>query len=72
MSIITASHHDFAGGRKQSGLFRRVYDRFVCARQAEAARYVNFYLLRFDDETLETLGYDREALKNNASPSAIF
>lgn len=45
------------------GVLRRAVARLVAAREAEAQRRVNSYLLGLDDGTLATLGYDRAVLE---------
>ncbi|MEM8812975.1 MAG: hypothetical protein AAGF59_10190 [Pseudomonadota bacterium] len=44
-------------------IFRRVMGAMIEARQREAQRQVNGYLLQLDDKTLATYGYDRKELK---------
>ena len=44
---------------------RRTFDRFVAARELQAQRYVNGYLLTLDDKTLDELGYKRAELEAN-------
>ncbi len=42
-------------------------NRIVEARQRQAQRYVNGYLLAMDDESLRRAGYDRKTLENKES-----
>lgn len=48
------------------GLFRRAVARMIAAREIQARRTVNAYLLSLDDSTLATFGYDRRALEETA------
>ena len=56
---------------KRQGLFRRAVRAMIESREREAARYVNSALLKFDDETLASHGYDRAELKRTARMSAL-
>ncbi len=44
------------------GVLRRAFDRMVEAREIQARRYVNGYLMSMDDATLAAHGVDREEL----------
>tara|TARA_R110000751_G_scaffold249930_1_gene349555 strand:+ start:15796 stop:15978 length:183 start_codon:yes stop_codon:yes gene_type:complete len=43
--------------------FRNAFERITAARELQARRYVGNVLLSFDDETLKSLGHNREDLK---------
>lgn len=63
MATITATNDTFGAEAKGRGLFRRLFDRLIEARQAQAERAVAAHLLSLDDVTLDKLGYDRAALR---------
>ncbi|MCR9135581.1 MAG: hypothetical protein NXI27_06285 [Alphaproteobacteria bacterium] len=46
-----------------SSLFRSAFDRVTAAREKQARRYVNTYLLSLDDDTLKSLGHSRSELR---------
>jgi hypothetical protein len=54
------------------GLFRKALDSMVAARERQARRYVNGYLLSLDDATLAAYGYDRADLERQGSMTASF
>jgi len=68
MAIAVASGSTLNSKEKSAakGLFERMFARFIEARQLQAQRYVNGYLLTFNDQTLAELGYERSELKKNA------
>lgn len=45
---------------------RRFFNAMIEARQRQAQRQVNGYLLEFDDATLESYGFKREELEKDA------
>ncbi|MAA97383.1 MAG: hypothetical protein CMN87_18085 [Stappia sp.] len=53
-------------------LFRKALDSMVAARERQARRYVNGYLLSLDDATLTAYGYDRADLERQGSMTASF
>lgn len=53
----------------QPSLFRRILDSMMKAREIQAKRYVNGFLVTLDDKTLADLGYKREDLKAEGSAS---
>jgi len=53
----------YARSAPPRGVLRRAAARLVAAREAEARRRVNSYLLGLDDATLASLGYDRAVLE---------
>lgn len=68
----------YIDGRSE-GLFARVVGvfanfgrRVVEAREREAARYVNSYLLLMDDQTLERLGLTREEIECSPKTPCYF
>ncbi len=60
----TASDFRITGSEREEGILQRIGRRIVAARQDQARRAVNVYLLSLDDETLARLGYDRRELEN--------
>lgn len=44
-------------------IFRTAFDRMVAAREKQARRYVNSYLLTLNDEDLKALGRSRDELR---------
>ena len=44
---------------------RNAFDRVAAAREKQARRYVDNYLLTLDDETLKALGHSRAELKKS-------
>ncbi len=69
MAMFTTSGTSFASGSKNSsrGIFRRAFDNMIAARERQARKYVNGYLLTLDDSTLAAHGYSREALQSQGS-----
>jgi len=61
-----------AGTRSSGGFVRKTLNRMVAAREAQARRYVNGYLLSLDDATLAAHGYDRNTLQNEGAINGIF
>jgi hypothetical protein len=51
------------------GFFRNAFDALIEARSKQVQRHVNAALLMLDDEQLAARGYDRDALRRNASSS---
>jgi hypothetical protein len=49
---------------RTGGLFRRALTRMMTARELQARRYVNDYLLTLDDATLAAYGIDRKTISN--------
>ncbi|WP_319775585.1 hypothetical protein [Breoghania sp.] len=64
--MAIASTSGIHGGARHS-LFRRAFDRMVCARERQAKRYVNGYLLTLDDTTLNAQGLDRSQLEREGA-----
>ncbi|WP_068314830.1 hypothetical protein [Polycladidibacter hongkongensis] len=65
---MTATAVDFGQLEKtEKSFLRRAFERIVEARQIEAKRVANHYLLQLDDETLAQTGFNREALKAEGS-----
>ncbi len=58
--------------RTSNGFVRRAFDRMVEAREKQARRYVNGYLLSLDDATLAAHGYDRSELEREGSTGMVF
>jgi len=52
-----------AGTKKQPGLFRRAFDRFIEARKAHAEAHVRAYLAGLSDERLSDLGFSADRIK---------
>ena len=61
--ITTVGAERITGSEKEAGLLGRIAQRMVAARQDQARRAVNSYLLSLDDETLARLGYRRDELE---------
>lgn len=60
------------GAHGSSGFVRRAFERMVEAREKQARRYVNGYLLSLDDATLAAHGYDRRELEREGSAGMVF
>jgi hypothetical protein len=58
--------------RTHGGFIRRAFDRMVEAREKQARRYVNGYLLSLDDATLASHGIDRRELEREGTAGMIF
>lgn len=54
------------------GLFCKALDSMVAARERQARRYVNGYLLSLDDATLAAYGYDRAELERQGATGLSF
>lgn len=61
MATTTLNHIGSAGART-GGPFRRGLRRLMTARELQARRYVNDYLLTLDDASLAAFGIDRKSL----------
>ena len=70
MAIRTLGDPGFAAAPSR-GLFRRALARMMAAREIQARRAVNAYLLGLDDSTLATFGYDRRALEESGRGSPL-
>ena len=66
MATATVTSTGINGGTRH-GMFRRALDRMVSARERQARRYVNGYLLSLDDATLNAYGYDRRQLEDEGA-----
>lgn len=51
---------------RRSNVFSRILAAFIASREAEARRQAAFYLLRLDDQALESLGHSRAELARDA------
>lgn len=73
MALSTATSTGLIGeGRRPArSLFRRAFDHMIAARQKQAMRHVNSYLLSLDDATLAHYGYDREELQRQGAASTL-
>lgn len=52
--------------------FRNAFDRIAAAREMQARRYVGSVLLSLDDDTLKSLGHNREDLKRSGQSTYPF
>lgn len=52
-------------------LIRSAFDRVTAAREKQARRYVNTYLLSLDDDTLKSLGHDRAELRRSGHSGSL-
>lgn len=50
---------------------RSAFDRVTAAREKQARRYVNTYLLSLDDDTLTSLGHNRAELRKRGHSGAL-
>ncbi len=55
-----------------NSFFRNAFNRFVAARELQASRYVNGALMNLDDETLKSLGTNREELRRKGVRASAF
>jgi len=62
MTVYSANDASLTGTAQERGFFHRLADRLVASRKAQADRAVAAYLLGLDDDTLSSLGYDRDEL----------
>lgn len=62
MTVYSAHDASLTGTVQERGFFHRLADRLVASRKAQADRAVAAYLLSLDDDTLSSLGYDRDEL----------
>jgi hypothetical protein len=69
MATITLSDIGSAPART-GGPFRRALARMMTAREMQARRYVNDYLLTLDDAMLATYGVDRKTLSREINGHA--
>ncbi|WP_417686149.1 hypothetical protein [Roseibium sp.] len=58
--------------RSSNGFVRRAFDRMVEAREKQARKYVNGYLLSLDDATLTAHGYKRSELEREGTAGMVF
>jgi hypothetical protein len=68
MATITFNSFGSASART-GGLFRRALRRMMTARELQARRYVNDYLLTLDDATLAAYGVDRRTISQGINAS---
>jgi hypothetical protein len=66
---MTSTTGDFrlTGTEREHSLAHRLMTRIVEARQRQAERAINSYLMSLDDASLERLGYDRADLEKQAA-----
>ncbi|MDQ0315267.1 hypothetical protein [Amorphus orientalis] len=71
---MTTTSGDFrlTGSEREHSALHRLMSRIITARQRQAERAINAYLLSLDDKSLEQLGYERKSLEKNASGSYPF
>ncbi|MBO0343680.1 hypothetical protein [Roseibium limicola] len=70
MAIATTT--SIGSAQRSSGNFvSRAFGRMVEAREKQARRFVNGYLLSLDDATLAAHGYDRVELEREGSTGAM-
>lgn len=62
MTSATLTKVGLGSTRSGRGVLRRAFDRMVEAREMQARRYVNGYLMSMDDATLAAHGVDRDEL----------
>ena len=74
MAIATTTTTAISGVSRSSSksVFRKALDSMITARERQARRYVNGYLLSLDDATLAAYGYDRAELERNSSLTSAF
>jgi len=61
--MATMIHTDAGNApARVGGPFRRALQRMMTAREIQARRYVNDYILSLDDATLATYGIDRKTV----------
>ena len=74
MAIATFTSTSHAGASRSSskGFMHRAFSSLVTARERQARRYVNGYLLSLDDATLAAYGYDRAELERQGSATSAF
>ncbi len=74
MAIATTTSTAIAGASRGSSksFVRKAFDSMVSARERQARRYVNGYLLSLDDATLAAYGYDRNELERQGALTSIF
>jgi hypothetical protein len=60
------------GSMMSNSFFRNAFDRFVAARERQAARYVNGALMSMDSRTLKAMGTSREELRRKGACSSVF
>ncbi|ADZ69789.1 hypothetical protein [Polymorphum gilvum] len=72
ISTMTSTGLVAETGRPSGGFFRRAFEHMVSAREKQARRYVNGYLLSLDDATLASYGYDRAELERQGSAGSQF
>ncbi|MBD8876295.1 hypothetical protein [Roseibium polysiphoniae] len=58
--------------RSSDSFVRRAFGRMVEAREKQARRYVNGYLLSLDDATLAAHGFERSELEREGTAGMIF
>ncbi|AXS41319.1 hypothetical protein [Breoghania sp. L-A4] len=72
MAMASMTSTGFAGTSNHKGVLRRALDRLMTAREEQARRYVNGYLLSLDDATLAGYGYDRRELERQGAMTGPF
>ncbi|WP_186396897.1 hypothetical protein [Stappia sp. TSB10GB4] len=74
MAIATTTTTAISSVSRSSSksVFRKALDSMIAARERQARRYVNGYLLSLDDATLAAYGYDRAELERNSSLTSAF
>ncbi|PLX36452.1 MAG: hypothetical protein C0606_14280 [Hyphomicrobiales bacterium] len=53
--------------KTRPSFFRSLLESMISAREAQAKRYVNGYLLSLEDDVLTDLGYDRDVIEREGS-----
>lgn len=71
---MTTTSGDFrlTGTERETSVLARLMNRIVEARQRQAQRAINAYLLSLDDTSLERLGYERDELEKDGAAGYPF
>lgn len=67
IALSPSSGFKAAAEKSRPSLLRRVFDRMVAARQLQAKRYVNGYLVTLDDATLRQMGLNRADIEKQGT-----
>ena len=64
--ISSINQARITGSEREEGFLARLLQRMMAAREEQARRAVDSYLLTLDDRTRGRLGYEREHLLRNS------
>ena len=67
IAFTNSAFKDAAPVKSRPSFFAGLFGTMISARERQAKRYVNGYLLSLDEQTLTELGYDRATIESEGA-----